>query len=666
MMDEITLRTLVSAQITDSLGYYGGALAQDRLKAMEYYYGQPFGNEIEGRSQVVSRDVAEIIEAAMPSLMRIFASGDEVVKFVPSHPGDEQAAEQASDYVNWIWTQQNEGFRIFHDWIKDALLQKLGVIKIWWDTQTDLTRERYAGLTEGQMQMLAQDDQVEIVSAEGRPDLTQPPQPGPDGQPQPQMIYDVIISRTREQGRVRIVPIPPEEFLCERRSTDLDRSEFLAHRVRKTVSDLIAQGYDPKTVRGLTSDEGDYNMERIERFAEEDELPFRNTGEFDPSMRPIWVTECYLRVDYDGDGIAELRKITVAGASNEVILDNEEVDNHPFAALTPILMPHKLYGQSLADLSQDIQLIKSTLWRQALDNLYLSNNARMAVVDGQVNLDDLLTSRPGGIVRVDSPDAIQPLTVPNVAANALQMVEYVDSVRENRTGISAYNQGLDADTLNKTATGIQMIQEAGNQRLELIARVFAETGVKQAFRRILELVCRHQDQAQVVRMRGKWINIDPRAWRNDYDLTVEVGLGNGNKRAQFQAMQQLLMLDQQIIGLQGGVQGPILTLENIYNKLARMVEALGHKNVDTYYTDPATQPPPQPPQPHMDPKVQAQMQAQATQMQIAQLKAQAQMETERMRAEAAVQVQQMKALHEMHLNEMNAATQAAKGMSYGS
>lgn len=666
-MTDSTLKAIVQQQIESSLAYFGGKIVKDRVKAMQYYYGQPFGNELEGRSQVVSRDVAEIIEAAMPSFMRVFSSGDEVVKFAPSKQGEEEAAQQASDYINWIWNQQNPGFKNIHDWAKDAMLQRVGIIKIWWDTQIDVSKEHYQALTDMQLQILQSDKDIEILSLTSYPDPNAPPMPmgQPPGQgpaqppqqaqtPQP-MLHDAVLRKSKKVGRVKVVPVPQDEFLIEHRAIGLEESEFKAHRLRKSVSDLIAEGYDEQIVKSLPPDEEDYNIERLERYSMEDQLPYKDIGNLDSSTRHVWVYESYINVDYDGDGIAEMRKVTTAG-SGHTILDNEEVDNHPFAAFTPILMPHKFFGGSPTDLTMDIQLIKSTLWRQALDNMYLANNSRLLVTEGQVYLDDLLTPRPGGIIRQKQPGQVSPLVTPDITGSVLPMIEYVDSVREKRTGITAYNQGLDADTLNKTAAGMGMIQEAGQQRLELMVRVFAETALKPAFKRILELVCKHQDEAKMIRLRGKWVNMDPREWNDQYDVTIEVGLGTGNKRGEMQFMQQLIQLSQQIIGMQGGVNGPILTLQNVYGQIKGLVEAGGFKNVETFFTDPGNQPynPPQ----QQDPKAQAQQQMLAAKTNIEQIKAQTSIQTEQMRSRSAVDIQQMKEMHEAHMNAFKAMSGA--------
>jgi hypothetical protein len=716
-MSDLDLASILDAKIQNALGYQGGRLAQERRQAERFYKGESFGNEIDGRSQVVSRDVAEAVDSMMPSLMRIFASGDQVVRFNPSGPQDEAVADQATDYVNWIWNQQNEGFANFYVWFKDALLKRTGVIKIWWDESEDITRETYQGLTDAELQILALDPGIEIGEHAEYPDpsaaapspqaatgdepaapdaaalggegvaLPAAPLPGalepgaPDsgvlpGRPPIPMLHDVVVRRTIRDGRVRVQPLPPDEFLIDRRAVGLDEAPFVAHRVKRTISELIEMGYEKATVSELGSDDtADYGLERLERFQDEDEMPWREAGTLDPTMREIWITECYLRVDYDGDGIAELRKVTLAGngagSSAATVLENEEIDDHPFAALTPIPMPHKFFGMSVADQTIDLQLIKSTLWRGALDALYLSNSPQIGAVEGKVNLDDLLNRRPGGIVRIKSPDALVPITTAPLGGDVFQMIEYIDSVREQRTGVTRYNQGLDADTLNKTATGINAIQNAAQQRLELIARVFAETGVKRAFRRILELVCKHQQKPKILRLRQSWVAMDPREWNDGMDVSVSVGLGTGNRDQQVSHMMNLLQLDQQIVQMQGGVDGPLVTSQNIYNKLAKLVEASGLKNVASYYTDPRSQPPRPPGPAPVDPLAQQQQLALQTEHQRVQqqpgietmkarVKAQTEIEKAHIEAATAIEVARLRAGldHEVKLREQ--AVKAAR------
>lgn len=729
-MSEGELKGILNAKVTNSLGYYGGKLSKARVTALQYYNGELFGNELEGRSQVVSRDVAEAIDSMMPALMKIFTSGDEVVRFeagaknVPDGTPvqqileqlklNEERAKQATDYCNWIWTQQNPGFEIFHNWFKDAMLNRIGAIKIWWDEQEEVSKETYKGLNDEELAYLLRDEQedkMKLVEDTEYPDpdwvpppLPQLPAP-PIGQPQgaapmqqpppalgaafpgmghnmppepmpPPMLHDVVIRRTNKGGRIRIIPIPGEEFLMDRRAVALERDNpFCAHRSKKTLSDLMEMGYEWDTIKVLgEGDSSDFNLERLERFRQEDELPYRTGNNYDPAMKEIWINECYMNVDYDGDGIAELRKIIFAGESGNfapgatVILENEEVDDNPFAALTPIPMPHKFYGMSIADQTMDLQLIKSVLFRTVLDHSYSAIMPQMAVVEGQVNLDDLLTRRPGGIVRMKAQGAVEPLPPSQMGVDPFQLIAYIDQVREQRTGVRRFTAGPGADVLENaytgTATGANLVENSSQERSELVARCFAEIGIKPAFRKILKLVTTHQNKPKIIRLRGKFVPMDPREWDDEFDMTVTVGLGTGNRDQQLKGIAMMLQIDQQIIQMQQGLNGPIVTAENLYNKLAKLCEYNGLKTAMPYYTDPATAPP-QSQQQRPDPKmVEAQGKVQAQQA-LAQAKAQqnqqqsqADIAEQKVRAQVDMAIEQAKAQHELALARQKAFLEA--------
>jgi hypothetical protein len=606
-MTESELKAILSAEIEDSIGHVGGELSEQRRKALDYYLGQPFGNEIEGRSKVVSTDVADTIEWILPSLLRIFTAGDDVVRYEPTGPEDEEVARQATEYANWIFTRDNPGFLILYTLFKDALLQKNGIGKVWWEETEEDQREVYRQKTPDEVQALLADPDVELIEA--REYRAERIGIDPSGAivAMPVVFHDVTVKRRRRSGRVRVMPVPPDEFLISRRARTIEEAAFVAHRVRRSVSELLALGYDRKTVEALPdAGEDDPNGEERARFDFDDTGDPAGSHGLNRAMREVWITECYIRADWDGDGIAERRKITVGGTGDE-ILDNEPWDGPlPFVSLTPIIMPHRFFGLSVADLVMDLQLIKSTILRQILDNLYLSNNGRHVISD-QVNLDDMLTVRPGGIVRLKSgampsQGHVLPLDTPLVAAQAFPMLEYIDGIREGRTGVTRYNQGLHADTLNKTASGINQIMTAAQQRVELIARVFAETGIKDLFRKILELVGKHQNAPRIIRLRNRWVPMDPRNWNTQMDLSINVGLGTGNRDQMLVHLQNLLGIQVQAIKLQGGVAGPIVTLENVYNTLAKLVENAGLKSVDAYFTAPGAMPPmPQRPAPMATP-----------------------------------------------------------------
>lgn len=628
-LTEDDIKSILALKVASAIG--GGlndAIAQSRVKAEQYYKGEPFGDEKSGRSKVVSRDVAETVDGVMPSMLKVFAGGDEVARFDPTQPQEEAAAKQATDYVNWIWNQQNDGFTIFHSWFHDGLLKRNGIIKITWEEAPEKEREDYKGLSRDELLALLTDNDLEPTwltandsqsgaKLEVHPEalknkglLVQLAQKMPDT-----ATVDACFYRGHQISRVRIVNVPPDEFLIDRRAASLDEPPFLGHRRKRTLSDLIEQFPEKKDlILQLSGSDGaaDFQQERMERFADEAQL-VREDGIIDPMTREVWVLEGYLRADMDGDGWAELLCVFAAGydaSGAGEILSIEEVDDHPFAALTPLPLPHKFWGMSMADQVMDLQQIKSALWRGALDSVYLANAPQIGAVENQVNLDDLLNRRPGGIVRIKTPTALVPIPTVPVAQDAYQMIEYADSVREQRTGVTRYNQGLDADTLNKTATGVNLIQNASQQRTELIARVYAETGVKRAFRRILELVCKHQKSPMQIQLRGEWAVMDPREWNSRMHLTVTVGLGTGNKDQQLAHVMTLLQLDQQIALGQGGMNGPVLTWKNLYAKLRKAVEAAGLRSVEAYYTDPGDNPQTQaPPQPQADPAKMAQVQA---------------------------------------------------------
>lgn len=589
---EAEIRAIVAGKIDRALRWQGSTLSRDRARALRYYRGEKFGNESDGRSQIVSRDVAEVVDGMLPAILRPFVSGDDVVRFEPKGPEDERIADQATDYANHVWSVDNPGFRVFHDWIKDGLLARVGVVKLWWETATESVREDYTGLTADEVGFLRLDPAVEIVE-ESRE----------DGAPGAQPLFAVALRRNFQGGRIQLRNVPPEEFLTDGERVSLDDKPFCAHRCRRTVSDLVAMGYDRAKVASVAAGGPgafDQTWDRQER-ARPEQTPIEDDDAADDSQREVWVSECYLRIDEDGDGIAEYRKITVAGDRAELLLEDHEVDDHPFAAWSPYPIPHKFHGESAADKVMDVQLTKSALLRQMLDNLYLINNARTEIVEGKVNLDDFLSSKPGGYVRVKEGGAMREIAVPPVFQNAFPALEYLDTVRENRTGQTKYNQGLDADSLNKTASGINAIMGAAMMRLELIARIFAEVGVRRAFRLMLRLLVRHQDKARVVRLRNRWVAVDPRAWNAEMDVSVSVGLGTGNRDQQLGHLMAIWDKQVQAMQLQGGPAGPLVSPRNLYETASKIVHNAGIKTAQGFFNDPNLAPPPAPAPPPPDP-----------------------------------------------------------------
>jgi soluble cytochrome b562 len=679
-MTDDELRALTDAEMRQAIGYWGGKLGMQRQKALVYYYGEPYLDlsppEIEGRSSVVSPDVRNTIESMLPQLMVKFAGSDTVVEFEPIKPGDEMAAEQATDYVNYLYRVKNAGELKTYIWMKDALLSKCGILKVWWDTRNEETREAYYGLTKFELAQMLDDPEVEIIEQKTYPDeddakqrqdaieqltqqLQQAQQLAQQGnapalqsviQLQAQiaqiqqtpmaMLYDVDFRRVKSGGRVCVENVPPEEFLISRKAKDVQTAPFVGHRVERTISELRSMGY--KDVDDLTSDDAaaSLNMERIERLQYDDEYayaPVESAEDMDEAQRKVWVTECYVRVDYDGDGIVELRKVVRAGNK---ILENEIVDGAPFVTIKPVPVPHKFFGLSVADLAMEGQKVKTSILRGMLDNMYLQVNGRYFAVEGQVNLDDLLTSRPGGIVRLKQPGMAGRLDQGMGDSQlGMSMMEYMTGYLEESTGWTRYNQGTDGDSLNDTATGVNIVTNRADMRLDLIARCFAE-GFRDLFRMILKLVSQYQQKPAIVKLRGNWVPINPREWRNGFETTVNVGLGTGNKDQQVSHL--MALLQQQQTGLQIGDATP----QTVYQTHRELVKALGFKSPDKFFVDPGNAPAPNP----------AQGQMQLEQMK-ANVKAQADIQGQQARAQADAQIEAVRIQSAERMKQMEIALQ---------
>ena len=623
-MDKLEFNALVRNEIENALGYYDSEYGTDRITAMNYYMGEDFGNEQEGRSQVVTTEVADTIEFIMPSLMRTFTQTDEFVKFMPRQPEDVEGAKQATSYANYVLNCQNNGFVILHNFFKDALLQKIGVVKVYYDETEEAQEEEYTGLSDDELTLLLQDPNVEIVSQ----NTEEYGEEGVDEMGMPMSDYsvshDVVIKRMSYGGMIKVDNIPPEEFLVSKRAASIEDADFVAHRTTMKVGDLIQMGYDRELVEkyaGYT--ELDTSSEVQNRF--EDVESSDATDSSDMSMRDVLVVEAYIKSDYDGDGVAELRRVVTLGSGFEIV-ENETFDHVPFACLSPILMPHRLVGRSIAELIMDLQLIKSTVLRQLLDNIYLTNNARVAAVEGQVNLDDLLNSRAGGIVRMRQANAVQVLQPPMVGQNAFSLLQYLDEIREQRTGLSKASMGLDADALQSTtATAVAAQMSAAQGKIEMIARVFAETGVKQLFRLVLTLCLHHGKKEQMIRLNNKFVPIDPSNWKHEYDLSVNVGLGSGQTNEKMAFLAQMAQKQEQIL-LQMGAENPLVDLQQYRNTLAELASMAGFKDATRFFKNPEDTPP-QPQQP--PPPSEAEMK-----MQFEQQKFQAELELQKAKQDA--------------------------------
>jgi len=525
---------------------------------------------------------------------------------------------------------------------KTALLQKNGFCKVYWKTSKQQKKESYKHLDETQYQALLIDDEVEIINTEviEEEDL--------------QLFYDVELRRSKEYGRCQIDAVPPEEILVSSRAKSLKDCDFIAHRVTKTVSELVDMGFNRKDVENLPSAEEEvFNTEAVVRRSYDDATTDLEAQMIDPSMRVKQITECYMRADVDGDGIAELRKIIVGGSgyNNYIILENEEINTLPFAMCVAIPMPFRFFGLSMYDLLADVQNMSTAITRQTLDNMYLQNNARTMVVDGQANLDDILTNRVGGIVRVKSPNAVTPIQAPNFLNEGLAMMQKIDQLKEKRSGVPNQLMGLNPDTINKshtTAQSVNQMMNSSTQRIELIARSFAD-GVKDIFKNILAVICEYQDQERIVKLRGQFVPMNPREWTDHYDCTVQVGLGTGNQDQRLQVLQQVLNVQEKMIGM-GGMG--MVTPQTIYNTIEAYLHNSGYKDATQFFNKPSQQPPPQPQEQKPDPALQLASQD----IELRKQKAMADMDFKNRKLEADNQMKMQK----LNLDEQKLATQVVR------
>lgn len=636
-MTDAELSTQIANAERDSLAYMGSKLSKQRRDALKYYFAEPFDastgmQAVPGRSSVVMQEVADTIDWIMPDLLKKFASGDRAVEFEANHEEGEQAAKQATAYVNYVFFHDNAGFMILHDLFQDALIEKNGIGKVWWDDQaSDEIREEH-DLPNDAFALLSDDPDVEIIAhtenaaagpesgmtsdaaAAGAPVPAAEPLPAgadsqeglsamggtaPAGEPTHDVRYRV------KEGKCCVFNVAPENFLMARDAKDIKTTPYCGDRQRKSLSDLIAMGYDPDQVKTLpTDDDATLDDEQQERRSGDDE-----SGEVTDRtgvMRSVWFSEHYILVDYDGDGIAERRKVCTAGSAHTILKYKEggKAANEawegppPYFSVTPKPKSHRFFGRSVADVVMDLQRISSMLTRQMLDNAYLSNNPRNVVSD-KVNLDDLMSPRLGSFVRLmegamPGEGHVTPLVTPFVAGDVIPILQHFDTVKENRTGVTKYNQGSDADSLNKTARGITQIMSAAQQRVDLIARIFAETGVSELFILILQCISKYQKKARTIKVAGSWTPIDPRGWESMFKMQINVGLGTGNKDQQLMHLTTVAQMQKEL--LLGG-KGNIVSDENLYNTQRKIVENAGLKDAELYFTDPGKNPQPEQPKP---------------------------------------------------------------------
>lgn len=589
-MDASDLEAMIGQEITDAVAYIDSDLSPIRAMATRYYRGDPFGNEEEGRSQVVAMETRDTISAMMPSLMRVFFSTENVVEFVPRGPEDVKNAQQATDYANYVFTADNNGFMTAYATFKDALARKCGIMEAVWEETEEVRIEQYSGLDDQTLQVLMQENQgdVEFKIVVSYPDDAMQGAMQIDqatGEPlPPAMLHDVEIKRIVKDGRIRINDVAPEELLLSRQALDFENAPIIGRRKMATVGELIAMGYDEDEVTEYigNSDLAD-NEEMLARHA------LNNQQFTDQSANPmeqrVLYCEVYARVDYDGDGIPELRKICTMGPSYEV-KRNLPTAYIPFVAFPCDPEPHTspLEAGSIFDITHDIQEIKSEILRNTLDSLAQSIHPRTAVVEGQVNMDDVLNNETGAVIRMRAPNMVQTFAQPFVGQAAFPMLDYVDSIKEDRTGMSKAAMGLNADALqSSTKAAVAATISASQGRIELTSRLLAE-GMKTLFKKILFLTVTHQDKARMIRLRNEWVQIDPRSWDASMDVTVNIGLGNGDTNERLGALATFVAKQESILN-QYGLDNPVVTPQQYVRTLRKMVELSGFKDASSYIND---------------------------------------------------------------------------------
>lgn len=634
-MDKDKFRAVLEQQINSAYSWHNTAIRGDQRRNLQFYLGMPMGNEVDGRSQVISWDVFETIEGALPSFIEPFFSGDRIGEYLPRGTEDVEYAEQASEYVNWIIQTQNPGFLLFTDWLKDGLLSKIGVIRAKW-VQQEPVKQDFQGLTEEQVTLLMQEDGAEILSASAYPaplgaeEAAQLAQAGM----LPPNLYDISLKR-KQPGKVDLRCVEPGKFIYSKGAKKLEDATLVGELVTYTKSQLREMGFSASLVKELKSYDVTSDALTVDPTVDED--PEDDSA--DDSLNEVTLFEGFFQCDYDGDGIAEWRRVLIGSEE----LENEECDGHEYAVWTPIPIPHRVTGLAMADPVAPLQQLSTALTRQYVDSLFLANNPRTYVnLAAKVNVEDVLSNRIGGVIRGNGPaqDAVQPIKTALVATESLQGIELTQTMRERRIGVTRYNQGLDADSLNQTATGVAKISNMADKRLMLTLRTFAETGVKQLFRLVLKLVTRYQDMAQVVRLRNEFVTFDPRGWSSEMDVQIEVGLGTGDRTEELMALQQFGQYMQTVAPM--GLVGP----QQAYEFGKALAKAAKLKGADEKFMISPEQIQPKPPQPTPE-QIKAQMEQQKLQFQAQQEMQKAQFEA----GEAEKQRQHDLALKRLELEQ---------------
>ena len=598
-MSFVELQSSVRSQVDDAVQYIDTDVSPNRARATKYYLGHPFGNEEDGRSTVVDMTVRDTVGKIMPALLRIFFGTDKVCEFTPQSAKDVPFARTATEYVNYILTKDNNLFMELQSCWQDALVRKVGIIKFWWEAYGDTESYTLTNIDEMALNALSSDPELEVkIISQVEPDpMVDPmanPMANPMGNPRG-VLSSVHVSYTPNAGRIKVKSLPCEEFLINREATSLEDAIFTGHRRMATVSELIIMGYDRELVESKATGASrlSTNVERRERRNNQLDYGFRSQE----SEKLVEYVETYVKIDWDNDGVSELRRICCMGDDYEIV-HNEAWSSPPFATFCPCPESHVFFGQSIYDLVGDIQKIKSNVLRNSLDSLSLSIHPRVAMVEGQVNVDDVTNTEIGAIIRQSAPGMVSPFNLPFVGKEAFPMLGYLDTLKENRTGISKASMGLDAESLQSTTqVAVDATIRGAQSQIEMIARIFSETGMKALFSGILRLVVQHQNYERIVRLSGADTPIDPRPWNVNMDVTVDVPLGAASEQEKIDTLSAIIQKQEQILD-KYGMQNPLVNLEMYRNAISAQISMAGFKNTAAFINEGEVEmPEPKPPKP---------------------------------------------------------------------
>ena len=576
-LDEVQIESIVSKAIEDAQDFIDSEVAPQRIKAQRYFDGEVDIGYEEGRSRVVATKCREVVRGMKPSIQRIFLSNEKPVEFVPRGPEDVAMAEQATQFVSYKF-QQHNGYRILSDVFQDAMVKKAGIAYVYHREEMETEIHTFTNLTEEAFALLVEDDDVEVIEHEARMTISMDEMGMEVEMPE----HDVKIARSIPHGDVCIESIPPEDFFVDRNARSMDSYYIVGHSTEMTVGELLSMGFSLDDLAGLDGSEYSTTQDEAEferRGYTVDEADDENIS---GASKKITVTSAYMELDIEGTGQTKLYQFLCAGTSYK-LLNFYEADYAPYAIFECDPEPHAFFGTSLVDLVMDDQDAATAMLRGVLDNVALTNNPALQVVEGQAAIDDLLNNEIGRIIRVKSPSAVTEMTVPFTAGQTLPAMQYFDQLVDNKTGVSKMAQGLDPDVLKSTtATAIAASQEGQTGQAEVIARNFAEGGMRQMFRLMLDLMVKHADEEEMMRLNGSFVPVDPRSWETEMDLTVNVGIGTGRENERAAALQQAFAIQQQVYQTYGPQNG-IVTLTQLRNTMADMLALGGIRNADRYF-----------------------------------------------------------------------------------